>query len=209
MRVFQDEIRIWISGLNKLMCVHACAPSLQSCPAICDPIDCSPLGSSVHGIFQGWILERVAMPSSRGSSQPSNWTHVCLRLLHCRQILYPLSHLGSPNKLIAPPNVGGHRPILWGSKQNKRWRKEEFIPFFASCLTAELGQLFPSFPVFQLDLNHWLPRFSGPQIQTELDPWHAWVSSLQTADCGTSQPPLWCEPIHHDKSCIHWPVLFL
>jgi len=132
------------------MCMHACAPSLQSCPAICDPMDCSPLGSSVHGILQGRILEWVAMPSSRGSSQPSNWTHVCLRLLHCRQILYPLSHLESPNKLIAPPNVGGHHPILWGSKQNKRWREEEFISFFASCLTAELGQLFPSFPVFQL-----------------------------------------------------------
>jgi len=41
---------------------------LQSCATLCDP--CSPPGSSVHGILQVKILECVAMPSSRGSSQP-------------------------------------------------------------------------------------------------------------------------------------------
>ena len=40
----------------------------QSCPALCDPMDCSPPGSSVHGILQARILEWVAMPSSRESS---------------------------------------------------------------------------------------------------------------------------------------------
>ena len=40
------------------------------------PIGCSPPGSSVHGILQARILERVAMPSSRGSSQPRDQTHV-------------------------------------------------------------------------------------------------------------------------------------
>ena len=41
----------------------------QLCPTLCDPMDCSPLGSSVHRIIQAVILEWVAMPSSRGSSQ--------------------------------------------------------------------------------------------------------------------------------------------
>ena len=41
----------------------ACAESLQSCPTLCDPMDCSPLGSSVHGILQAKILEWVACPS--------------------------------------------------------------------------------------------------------------------------------------------------
>ena len=41
------------------------AESLQSCLTLCDPIDCSPLGSSIHGILQARILEWVAMPSSR------------------------------------------------------------------------------------------------------------------------------------------------
>ena len=42
----------------------------QSCPALCDPMDCSPPGTSVHGILQAIVLEWVAMPSSRGSYRP-------------------------------------------------------------------------------------------------------------------------------------------
>ena len=44
--------------------------SLQSCPTLCNPRDCSPPGSSVHGILQARILEWVATPFSRGSSTP-------------------------------------------------------------------------------------------------------------------------------------------
>ena len=50
------------------VCVCARAKSLQSCPTLCDPMDCSPPGSSVRGILQARILEWVAMPSSRGFS---------------------------------------------------------------------------------------------------------------------------------------------
>ena len=42
----------------------------QSCLTLCDPMDCSPPGSSVHGILQARILEWVAISFSRGSSQP-------------------------------------------------------------------------------------------------------------------------------------------
>ena len=44
-----------------------CAKSLQLCPTLCDPMDCSPPGSSDHGILQARTLEWTAMPSSRGS----------------------------------------------------------------------------------------------------------------------------------------------
>ena len=44
----------------------------QLCPIFCDPMDCSPPGPSVHGILQARILEWVAIPFSRGSSQPSD-----------------------------------------------------------------------------------------------------------------------------------------
>ena len=40
----------------------------QSCPTLCDPMDCSPPGSSVHGIFQARVLEWVAISFSRRSS---------------------------------------------------------------------------------------------------------------------------------------------
>ena len=57
---------------------HGCvlASSLQSCPTLCDPMDCSPPGSSVHGLLQARILEWVAMPCSRGSSWPRDRTQV-------------------------------------------------------------------------------------------------------------------------------------
>ena len=48
----------------------------QLCLMICDPVDCSPQNSSVHGILQARILEWVAMPFSRESSQPRDQTLV-------------------------------------------------------------------------------------------------------------------------------------
>ena len=48
----------------------------QLCPTLCNPIDYSPQGSSVHGILQARILEWVAMPSSWASSQPRDQTQV-------------------------------------------------------------------------------------------------------------------------------------
>ena len=48
----------------------------QSCPTLCDLMDSSPLGSSVHGVLQARILEWVAISFSRGSSQPREWTQV-------------------------------------------------------------------------------------------------------------------------------------
>ena len=60
---------IWIS-----VCMHA--QVLQLCPTLCNPMNCSPPGSLVHGIFQARILEWVTMPSSRGSSWPRDQTHI-------------------------------------------------------------------------------------------------------------------------------------
>ena len=48
----------------------------QSCPTLLQPMDCGPPGSSVHGILQARILEWVAIPFSRGSSQPRDRTQV-------------------------------------------------------------------------------------------------------------------------------------
>ena len=135
------------------------AQLLRSCPTSCDPMDCSPPGSSVHGILQTRIVEWLVMPSARGSSQPRDQPLVsctaggffiywatweaplstrhpgnslnnefkCLRLtqgsnpglLHCRQILYQLSHKGSPRILewVAYPFSRGIFPTQesnWG-----------------------------------------------------------------------------------------------
>ena len=68
--------------------VRMCVLVTHSCLTLCDPMDCSLPGSSVHGIFQARILEWVAISFSRGSSQPRDRTHVfCISCIG-RQILY-------------------------------------------------------------------------------------------------------------------------
>ena len=77
------------------MCTRAWLVA-QLCPNLCDPMDCSLPGFSSLGILQARILEWVAFPFSRGSSQP-HWLNPGLP--HCRWILYHLSHQGSPRIL--------------------------------------------------------------------------------------------------------------
>ena len=60
----------------------------QSHPTLCDPMDCSLPGSSVHGIFQAGILERVAVSSSRGCYPPRDQNLVSCLSCSGRQILY-------------------------------------------------------------------------------------------------------------------------
>ena len=65
----------------------------QSCPTLCNPMDCSPPGSSVHGIFQARMLEQVAISYSRGFSWPKdrNWS-----LLDWQADSLPLAPPGKP-----------------------------------------------------------------------------------------------------------------
>ena len=69
---------------------------IQLCPTLCDPMDCNPPRSCVHGILQARVLEWVAVPFSRGIF-PTKGLNPSLP--HCRWILYHLSHQGSPRVL--------------------------------------------------------------------------------------------------------------
>ena len=65
----------------------------QSCPTLCNPMDCSIAGSSFHGILQARVLEWVAISFSRGSSWPRDLTHIsCIS----RQILYHWATMEAP-----------------------------------------------------------------------------------------------------------------
>ena len=75
--------------------MHLCA---QSCSTLCNPMDCGPPGSSVHGILLARILEWIAMPSSRGSSQPRDRIHISFISCIGRWVLYHYHHLVSPPK---------------------------------------------------------------------------------------------------------------
>ena len=84
----------------------------QSCPALCDPTDCSPPGSSVHGISQARISQ-VALSYSKGSFPPRDWTHVCCVSCIGRLILYPLWPWESPGHSLS--RSFSHTPSpLWG-----------------------------------------------------------------------------------------------
>ena len=76
---------------------------LQSCPTLCDCMDCRLPGSCVHGIFHARKLEWAAISYSRGSSWPRDRTCVsCIScLLHGQEDSLSLCHLGSP------------KPVLW------------------------------------------------------------------------------------------------
>lgn len=74
------------------ICVNA--RLLQSCLTLCDPLDCSPSGSSVHGILYARILERHAL--LQGSARPRDRTHVSKVSCTGRQVLHHQRHLGSP-----------------------------------------------------------------------------------------------------------------
>ena len=77
-----QETQMWVpsSGqedpLEEEMATYSSLGALvtQSCLILCDPMDCSPPGFSVHGILQARILEWVAIPFSRGSSRPRDRT---------------------------------------------------------------------------------------------------------------------------------------
>ena len=56
--------------------IQCVALVVQSCSALCDPVDCTLVGSSVHGILQARVLEWIAIPFSIGTSQPRDRTLV-------------------------------------------------------------------------------------------------------------------------------------
>ena len=86
----------------------------QSCPTLCNPMDCSPPVSSIHRIFKARILEWIAMPSSRGHSLPRDRSG--LSCITGRFFTY-LSHHGSPpakhTKMLADSNQPCHTGTRW------------------------------------------------------------------------------------------------
>ena len=81
----------------------------QLCPTLCDPRHCTLLDFSVHENSQA-ILEWVAISFSKESSQPRDQTWLSCVSCTDRQILYLLSHLGSPME--AEPLPEKHKPVL-------------------------------------------------------------------------------------------------
>ena len=107
-RGWRAPFSVILAPPHSIPCMYAKA--LQLCPTLCDPMDSSPPGSSVHGTLQARILERVAIPFSMRSSQPNDRTRVSYVSCIGRQVLYHQCHLGSP---LSPHQTSGMVPQLY------------------------------------------------------------------------------------------------
>jgi len=86
-----------ICVLHEILCMHA--KLLQLCLTLCNPRDSSLPDSSVHGILQARVLERVAMPSCKGSSCSQGLSPSLLCLLHWQPTSLPLAPPEKPHKI--------------------------------------------------------------------------------------------------------------
>ena len=83
--------RILVSSRDSTTTFQKDAPTSltkKPCPTLCDPLGCSPPGSSVRGILQARVLELVAISSSGGSSRPRDGTRLSYVSYISRQVLY-------------------------------------------------------------------------------------------------------------------------
>ena len=103
------------------MCVYSAA---QSCLTLCNPMDCSPPGSSVHWISQARILEWVAISFSRASSRPRDWLVSCVFCIG-RQVLYHCASWKAPkyffHSLILIQRIDALKLWCWGRLLRVPW----------------------------------------------------------------------------------------
>ena len=136
------EITKFTDFMVSIWRVYGCVLVAQSCPTLCDSIDCSPSGYSVHGILQARILEWVGTPFPRGSSpgwSPTQGSNPGLP--HCGQILYCLSHWSAQSRSYKTQGWMTHKlgSIFLGKYQQlqifrwyhfngRKWRRSTYLP---------------------------------------------------------------------------------
>ena len=134
----EDTEKLWRNQENVIY--NLLCSITKPCPILCGPMDCSPPGSSVHGILQARILEQVVISYSRGSSCPRYQT--CVSCIFCigRRDFYHSCHLGSPFiiLLVTLFLLKESIHLLWATWEGcKRW--------FCLChnyVTREINRLF-------------------------------------------------------------------
>ena len=129
----------------------------QSCPTLCNPMDCSPTDSSVHGILQARMLEWVAIPFSRGSSKPKDRTLVsCIAgrsftIWTTREAQFPWRREWLPTPAFLPGEFHEQRSLEgyspWGCKESdttgwlalpSRWQSTNLIPHHRSPMWLQM-----------------------------------------------------------------------
>ena len=122
----------------------------QSCPTLCDSMDCSLSGSSVHGIFQARVLEWIAISFSRGFFQPRNWTRV--------------SRIAGRCCTVWATSNPTHRHIPWG---NQSWKRHMYSLFIAARYRIARTWKQPRCPL----TDEWIKKFWYICTWNSTQPW--------------------------------------
>ena len=166
---FFEEFTLSILFPDPLMWVKV----TQLCPTICDPMACSPSGSSVHGLLQARILKWVAISFSRRSSPPRDWTWVsCLAAAAAAKSLQSCPTLWDPidGAHQASPSLGFSRQEHWSGLPFPSPMHESESEVSQSCLTPsdpiDCSSQGPSFHgIFQARVMEWVAiAFSTPAL---------------------------------------------
>ena len=153
------------------ICVRA--KSLQSCLTLCDPVDCSPPGCSIHGILQARILERVAVTSSRGSSPTQGSDPSLLYILHWQAGSLPPAPPRKPTNVNRFSSVAQSCPSLCDPMDcsTPGFPVHHQLPKFTQTHVNPVGDAIqpshplssPSPPAFSVNENPWI-RGIGPTL---------------------------------------------
>ena len=122
-------LKLWLSFILKALRLTKLSKKFsesesevaQLCPTLCDPMDCSLPGSSVHGIFQARVLEWIAISFSRGSSRPRDPTQVS-RIVDRRFTVW------ATREVLARCLRHNYQSLKINCSFKKKWSKKDGLP---------------------------------------------------------------------------------
>ena len=134
------------------------AQLLQWYPTLCDPMDCSPPGSSVHGILRARILEWVAISFSRGASWHRDWTWVSWigRWIHCHWAAWEV-----------------HKVLIFSPKYLRILKTTMASPRTKSPSQGRTGDVVSSRPLESQVSSAALEFWKGVEGESQILPWRS------------------------------------
>ena len=156
--------------------------SSQSCMTLCEPMDCSPPGSSVHSISQARKLEWVAISFSRGSSRPREWT--CISCISCiARLIHHKILQDNYRKMPTSASLTRSKPLTVritknGGKFLQRWEYQTTFPiFWEICMYVKKQQLEP-------DMEQWNDSELGKEYVKVVYCHPAFLTYMQSTSWG-------------------------